>query len=771
MSSAIEQLNTLQRSGDHEKYFLEVLGEEQLTGISVLSFCLVERMGEPYRIEIVATHSLKLTRDVILGHEARFTMTPDDGSEPRRFRGRIRRFSHTKTTKDLSSYEIVVEPHVGCLTARTTQTYQNQRAPDIIQTILRRNGLKGHQFNFRLRRQYPQHKFRFQYQIGDWNYINILMQKEGIYSYIVAGEHGDVVVFGDDIDHYIYHPALTARNRELSGLMTGDESVSILRTHTEMVPQSYVVADYNPEQAWERFRADANVAKKDTTTFGQRYIYGTHHLDNAGAQWEAQLRHEAAFAWQVVYEGESNIYGLCVGRVLRVDTDLPDAPNGQLIVEVTHTGARDKPYRNTYKAIPSDRRFRLKIEDDRWPKISGTLSARVTSPGRYKYAYLTQQGYYVVRFDCDFGDWPAGAESVPLRLAKPFAGALQTGFHFPALDGTEAIICFHEGNPDKPYIGAFHHNSQQVDPITNQDRLMSRNRIYTQSGNEFDLEDWEGEEHVRFSTEHSGRSQLTLGHIVNHKREHRGSGFELRTDEQGAVRAGGGLMLSSDIRQQANGKHADMTEAVQQFHKLQVQARRLADLANTAKAEIADLKAESEWLKNSVNGLKEAVMLLSSPKGIAVSTPDRVSIGAGNDVNVTTGAGFNVSALKSIVMMAESTVSLFAHTLGVKLFAARGKVQIQAQSDELDMSALKDIKLTSSNGKLVLSAKEEVWIGAGGSYVRITPHGITNATTGDWIEKALSFQKNEPDSAMVKDGLPRTTDLPDTGAHGSRFSG
>jgi type VI secretion system secreted protein VgrG len=105
------------------------------------------------------------------------------------------------------------------------------------------------------------------------------------------------------------------------------------------------------------------------------------------------------------------------------------------------------------------------------------------------------------------------------------------------------------------------------------------------------------------------------------------------------------------------------------------------------------------------------------------------------------------------------------------MFAARGKIRIQAQSDELDISALKDITITSTDGKLVLSAKKEVWIGAGGSYLRITPCNITNATPGDYIEKAASWQKDPPDSQLKKEFLPYTTDLPDTGAHGSRFSG
>ncbi|HEX3637767.1 MAG TPA: type VI secretion system tip protein VgrG [Paraburkholderia sp.] len=754
-----------------QRYLLEVLGTDKDKDISVVSFRAIEKMGQPYRIDIVATHPEQLTRDAILSHEAKFSIALDNENESRLFWGRITRFSHSGMTRDESRYEIVVEPHIGCLNPRTTQTYQHKSAPEIIESILRRNGLVGHQFIFNLRRQYPVHKFRFQYQTGDWNFINILMQQEGIYSYIVPGEFGDIVVFGDDIDHYIYQPTLTAAYRPMSGLETDAEFVSALRTHAELVPESFAVADYNPDQAWERLTAAANVARKDTTTFGEPYIYGTHHLDADGARWEAQLRHEAAIAWQVVYEGESNVHSLCVGRMLRTDVQLPDAPDGHVMIEVTHTGARDEPYRNTYQAIPSGRRFRLKIEDHKWPKISGSLSARVTSPGQYKYAYLTRQGYYVVRFDCDFGEWPAGGESVPLRLAKPFAGGLQTGFHFPAVEGTEAVIEFRDGDPNKPYIAAFHHNSRQLDLITNQDRLMSRNVIHTQGDNTLEFEDWEGQEHASLSTRHSGKSQLTLGHIVNGKREHRGSGFELRTDGDGVVRAGGGLMLCSDIQQQAGGKQTDMAEAMNQLQARLAQAQELADMANMAKAGIADLRAENEWLRNSVNELKEAVMLLSSPKGVAVSTPDRVSVGAGKDVNMATGAGFNVSALKNIVMAAGDALSLFAHNLGIKLFAARGKVQIQAQSDELTMSALKDMTITSTEGRLVLSADKELWIGAGGSYIRLTDSNIEIATPGDLFQKALTWRKDGPTSAMTKAFLPYTTDLPDTGGHGSRFSG
>ncbi|MGN6323786.1 MAG: type VI secretion system Vgr family protein, partial [Dyella sp.] len=497
MSDRFDDIAAIKRVTGRQSYFVDVPGTGNASALSVVSCLIIERMGEPWRITVKLTHPDALSRKDYLGKDATFTLAPE-GGESRPFHGCITKFSKLKTTKDFCAYRFVIKAHAARLRLTpASRIFQQQTAPQIIEAILRRHGFKGHQFVFKLRRTYPEHAFRLQYQISDWDYIRVLMEQEGLYSYFVPGEHGDVLVFADDIDHYLYQPTLTLPYREPAGLETQSEAILSLETHAQTVPQSFFVADYNPDQAWERFKADANVASNDTTTYGQPYVYGTGHRDQDQAKWEAQLRHEAAIAWQVVVHGESTHPGLCCARVLHTDEVLPDAPNGMMIIEVVHTGARDKAYRNTFKAIPADRRFRLPLNDATWPKIQGTLSARVTSPSQYKYAYLTKAGYYVVRFDLDFDAWNPGGESVPLRLAKPFAGKLQTGMHFPALDGDEAVIEFRDGDPNKPYIAAFHHHSQSVDLITNQDRWMSRNVIRTQADNKLEMEDWEGQEHVK----------------------------------------------------------------------------------------------------------------------------------------------------------------------------------------------------------------------------------------------------------------------------------
>ncbi|TPQ40154.1 type VI secretion system Vgr family protein [Cupriavidus pinatubonensis] len=730
-----------------QAYFLEVPSAPTAAALSVVSFKAVERLGEPYVVTVQLTHPLELDRADYLGRDAAFVIDAADGDEPRRFAGCITRFAKTRQTRDFAAYEMVVEPLVARLRlTHASRVYQHKTAPQIIEAILRRHDLKGHQFAFKTRRQYPQHKFRLQYQMSDWDYIRLLMEQEGLYSYFVPGKFGENWVVADDIDHYLYQPELRPPYQETAGLESGVEAVYAIKTVARTVAQSVRAADRNPAQAYERFQAEANIARKDRTTYGQPYFYGTHHLDQDSAKWEAQLRHEAAIAGQVVYEGESNVLELRPARILRLNLALPDAPNGQVITEVTHSGARDQAYRNSFKSIPSDRRFRLPLDEANWPRIAGTLSARVTSPNKYKYAYLTQDGHYTVRFDLDYEEWPSGGESVPLRLAKPFAGGLQTGFHFPLLDGTEVAIAFTDGNPNKPYIAAAHHNSQQGDHITTEDRWLSRNVIRTQSNNKLRMEDWEGQESIKLSTEYGGKTQLNLGYLVDGKKQKRGDGFELRTSGWGAVRGGKGLLISADDQPNAHGQQLDMEAAKGLLQQALQQSEALGAAAKAAEAVAADYARQKALLDESLAQLKRAGILVSAPAGVALASGNDLQCTAAQNLIATAGSHADFSIAKRFTLAAGELVSIFAQKLGVKLVAARGKVELQAQSDEMRLLADKHMTITSANGRVVIEAKDELLLKCGGSYLRMSSTGIEDGTRGDRTIRSAAFSRQGPSS-------------------------
>ncbi|WP_231906847.1 type VI secretion system Vgr family protein [Cupriavidus sp. D384] len=738
----------------NQSYRLEVPAAPTAIALSVVSFKAVESLGKPYQVTVQLTHPLELDRADYLNRPATFVIDPGDGSEPRRFAGWIPAFSKTRQTRDFHGYEMVVEPPVTRLrlTPRS-RVYQHKTAPQIIEAILRSHDLEGHQFAFRLRRDYPEHKFRLQYQMSDWDYVRLLMEQEGMYCYFAPGKFGEIAVFGDDIDHYIYQPELRVPYRETAGLESGTEAVFAIRTDTRTVARSILASDYNPAHAYERLKADANIAYKDRTTYGEPYVHGTHHLDMAGAKWEALLRHEAAIAGQVVYQGDSNVLALRPARILRMDTTLPDAPNGQVITEVIHTGARDQAYRNTYQAIPSDRRFRLPVDEAKWPRIAGTLSGRVTSPGQYKYAYLTQDGHYTVRFDLDFDAWPNGQESVPLRLAKPFAGAVQTGFHFPLLEGTEVAIAFHDGNPNRPYIAHALHNSHKPDLIIGRDGWQSRNVIRTQRNNKLRFEDWEGHEGIKLSTEYGGKSQLNLGYLVDRQMKERGQGFELRTSHWGAVRAGKGLFLSADDQPGAGGAQLDMQSATSRLDAALSEMQALARSAREAQAVVAQVEEQRQFLEQRLRQLQQAVLLASAPAGVAITSGEELHLAAQGHVAVNSQGSTDFGVLRRFTVAAGEAISLFSRKIGIKILSGSGKVEIQSQNDEMAVAADKDMTISSANGKVVIAAKKELLLMCGGSYLRLTGSGIEDGTVGERCIRSASLSRKGPASRM--------TELPD----------
>ncbi|SCC54720.1 DUF2345 domain-containing protein, partial [Kosakonia oryziphila] len=105
------------------------------------------------------------------------------------------------------------------------------------------------------------------------------------------------------------------------------------------------------------------------------------------------------------------------------------------------------------------------------------------------------------------------------------------------------------------------------------------------------------------------------------------------------------------------------------------------------------------------------------------------------------GKHTDFSALKKFTVAAGERISLFAQKLGIKIFASKGKVEIQAQGDEMTLDALKDIRISSSEGRLVISAKQEIILTSGGGYIRIADGTVECAAPDKIIQRAAVWQK------------------------------
>ncbi|WP_245000080.1 DUF2345 domain-containing protein, partial [Chromobacterium violaceum] len=93
----------------------------------------------------------------------------------------------------------------------------------------------------------------------------------------------------------------------------------------------------------------------------------------------------------------------------------------------------------------------------------------------------------------------------------------------------------------------------------------------------------------------------------------------------------------------------------------------------------------------------------------------------------------------------------------LKLIAAKGKVQVQAQSDAMELTADKDVTITSVKQKIHLNGKQEILLTSGGAYVRIKDGKIELHAPGTVSFKGASHDWNGGTSlGQTYNAMPQT---------------
>lgn len=674
--------------------------------------------------------------------------------------GIVTGFRRLQSSVDQVLYEVEIKPFIALLDKnfRTHRFFVNKSVTEVVSQILAEHGLESWQYQFSLKRDYPRREQINQYQESDLAFIQRILAEVGIFYYFRLQEEvcTEVIHFGDSQAAFEAGKVLLFTTP--SGMEDGGiDSVWGLNQQHHIVQKSVTTKDYNHRTAQYILRseeADMMRGDGDKINYGKAYHYRARHLQAGDkmfpsaetANFYAQLDHERFLAAQSVIVGTSSDPGLAAGQVITVtDNNIPPSLPEQLLnplvmVRLGFVASRKSAMRVTLSAVPYSETLCWRPDLPERPKVSGTMTARVTSAKDNDiYAWQDAAGLYRVVFDADEESRERGLESMPVRLAKPYGGDMY-GFHFPLIQGTEVAIAFREGDPDQPYIAHALHDSRHVDHVT--EKNSTRNVIRTAGLNKLRMEDKRGEEHIKLSTEYGGKTQLNLGHNVDASRVLRGEGAELRTDKWVSIRGGKGVFISADAQPQAQGKMLAMQDAVNELSKAQQLTASLRSAAEIATAELADLQTQKSLLSDALTELKQAALLLSAPGGIAQATAKSLQLTAGENLIATSGKNTDFSILKNFTVAAGEAISLFAQKLGIKFFAAKGKVEIQAQSDGMTLDALKDVLISSSEGNVTIRAKQDILlVGSGGAYLRIGNGEVESGAPDKIIQRAAVWQK------------------------------
>ncbi|HBR3046642.1 type VI secretion system Vgr family protein [Klebsiella pneumoniae] len=719
------------------RYFLDI--NDSSVKPDILRFRGSEALSEPFRWDIEFTSpQADIPPEQVLMKYATFRMRGG-----KNVHGMVTRLEWLSTSQDQSHYRLTLSSRLALLGyTRQCAVFQNQSVPEVVEQVLRKHGLEGADFEFRLERTYPPREIITQWRETDLQFIRRILSEVGIYwrTEMDDTRELDTYIFADSQLNYQFDVRLPYS--EPSGLFDGAaESVWDVRTWHNIATGTVATRDYNYRTAATPMDATVSV-RHDAVTTGEHYRYAAPYRDVGDDASPEPETESGAFYAHIHHERElnksarihlfSNAAHLTPGQVLEPLGDVIAAlKEGVVLTLVTFRGARDSRLHVSVWGMPYTERYCFRPAEIPRPEIHGTLPARTESREKNDiYAHLDEQGRYRVRLDFDRSGSEPGYGYLWLRMAKPYAGDT-LGWHTPLIDGTEVAIAFSNGDIDLPYIAYALHDSEHPDPVNRDNH--TRNVLRTPANNKLRMEDRRGEEHIRLATEY-GRTQLNSGHLVDAQGQRRGQGAELRTDEWGTIRAGKGLFVSADAQAKAQGEALDRDAALKEIDRLNQQLQQLEMAAEQAQALKADVDSQIEMFEQRLKPLNE-VVLFSAPEGMALTSGEHLQMSAVKNVALNAGGNISTDVMGNMTALAGERLGLFARTGQLSLKSGEGPAEVQAQNASLRLFAEKKLTLSSASD-ISFAGKKRITLIGGGSYLRLEAGKVEYGTTASYIRKA-----------------------------------
>jgi len=701
----------------------------------------------------------------------------------------------------ITSYQIGFVSWMHFLRFRKdARIWQDKAVDEILTDVFNMHPQAQGAFRFALRNPWPQRSFCVQYE-DDWNFCHRLMETEGLFGYFEQATDGKshTLVVTDEIgslqplspqavDFYrsgtnsetdafvqwsgtrtLQSTTLTTRTFDYKSPSTGANpkgtTVPTLTTQGNL-PQQAEVYEYTGAytygqqdrgdqlskirmEEWEsrakRFHGVGAVRRIDTGRWFELQNHPEHGCDGQQDRQFAVIAVEWVIENNLPASGGTTDFPHSLKQTIAA-ARAQHANNPMLVVKAADgsEGFFMAMVEAQRKVIP----FRSPLEHQK-PEMH-MQTATVVGPANEE-VFTDPLNRVKVQMHWDRLNPGDENASCWMRVAQSHAGGGHGGVHVPRI-GEEVIVSFLDGDCDKPLVTGRVYNGAKT-PDWHSNGILSgyKSKEFQGSGyNQMVMDDATGQNRLQlYST--SADSQLHLGYLIaqtgNSRGAYLGSGFDLKSDAYGAVRAGQGLYVSTHPATGTSSQPLDVRDARSQLVNSESVIESLSQASETHQAESLkdghdSLKTFTDATQNSISGaasnggntagggtgsanaFKEPIMLFATPAGIAMSTQKSAHIAATEHINLVSGQSTHIATGKSLLASVGEKISLFVQNAGMKLFAAKGKVEIQAQGDNLEITAQKSLKLVSATEKIDAAAKQEILLTSGGAYVRISGGNI-----------------------------------------------
>lgn len=730
----------------------------------VIQFELVEALSEPFRLTLdLASDQSSIDFEKVLDQPALLTIW--DGASPvRHVHGMVSSFTQGATGFRRTRYRVVVEPQLARLALCSNwRIFQEKSVPEILKAVLTEHGLLHYEAS--LHTEHLSREYCVQAGDSDLYLFDRLSAEEGLFYYFAFDETSHTLVQSDKL--YV-QGRVSGQAVLYNPQPSGDNPQPVIHSlsYTENVRTArQTQRDYT----FKRPHYDQQHNVQGETLIHQnphyeRYDYpGRYKSSTVGKPFtENRLRGHRRDAQVAFVEGDDP--RLIPGLSFQLEGHpREDFNRWWRPVRIKHVGVQHASQEDESAGaeigVSYDFTAEIVGEDVEWrpeplpkPRVDGPQIATVVGPEGEE-IHCDEWGRVKVQFPWDREGKHDEFSTCWIRVAQNWAGADWGHMAIPRI-GQEVIVDYLDGDCDQPIITGRTYRATNRPPYALPDhKILStiKSKEYKGSrANELRIDDTTQQISAALMSDH-GESHLHLGYLTHPRPDGgapRGEGFELRTDEHGAIRAAKGLLLSTEEQLNASGGHLDRATAVQILEMALQLAKELGDYAGKHQGighDAEPQKTLSEAVRDLGHGANDEAgqgtggkpaIALSGPAGIAAASPKSITLAAGEHLDHIAQQNQQLTSGQSFVVNAGTDLGLFAHSGEMRHIAHQRQILLQAQQDNIRLEADQSVEVSASKRHVLVSAKEHITLMCGGAYLTLKGGNIELGMPGNFTVKA-----------------------------------
>lgn len=475
-----------------------------------------EQLCRPFAFEAFVTLPAGEDPTPALGASA--TLTASFGDDPpMAWHGVVVALTLWHETASRALYGCTLVPRLALLGSfRRSFVHTEVAMGAFLQATVEAGGLTSDDFRFELAgASYPTEEFVCQYRESHLDFIHRWLEREGAYYYFehpaASGASATAVFVHDKGQHAALPGARPIPLIQRTGGVGETMTPAFHELTWELVstPAKVRLTEYNYARPAVEIDGEGAVSQAG---HGELRTHGYRLFDDDEATRLATTLAEALTAASFVLHARGSAHFLRSGYVF----DLEEAPGEGMATRwlatvVEHAGALSgataevrqltgldagETYRVSVSAIDANVQYR-QPPTTRWPRVHGSENAIVDGPASSEYAQVDDDGRYLVKLHFDASALGDGEASTFMRMMQPHGGTAE-GHHFPLRKGTEVMVGFQGGDPDRPFITGAVPNARKPSVIVRENH--TQHIILTGGGNYFCMDDAEGQEMVTMSS-------------------------------------------------------------------------------------------------------------------------------------------------------------------------------------------------------------------------------------------------------------------------------